>query len=236
MATVGDFWDSWQQLKEHFEVFERWNKWRAFGAYPDGDMLPLGHIGIRAERGNPRMSAFTHDEQYTLMSLWSIFKSPLMFGGNLPDNDDFTLSLLTNKNVLNVLNNSRNNKQLFNKNDQVAWTADDSKTTDKYLAVFNIADQAEAEEKKAIWNSGVINKETPAQSKMADVNITGAKKLYLVVADAGDDIAWDHADWISPTLYNDKDSLLLRRSQMGKSYCRLAAATFRFKCIRRTNL
>ena len=68
--TVGDFWDNWEQLKEHFKVFERWNKWRAFGAYPDGDMLPLGHIGIRAERGDPRMSSFTHDEQYTLMSLW----------------------------------------------------------------------------------------------------------------------------------------------------------------------
>ncbi|HSV11402.1 MAG TPA: glycoside hydrolase family 27 protein [Hanamia sp.] len=138
--TVGDFWDNWNQLKEHFSVFERWNKWRSFGAYPDGDMLPLGHIGIRAERGNPRMTAFTKDEQYTLMTLMAIFRSPLMFGGNLPDNDPFTLSLLTNKNVLHVLNNSKNNRQLFNKNNQVAWIADDSKTTDKYLAVFNIAD------------------------------------------------------------------------------------------------
>lgn len=215
--TVGDFWDSWPQLKEHFKIFERWNKWRAFGAYPDGDMLPLGHIGIRAERGNPRMSSFTHDEQYTLMTLMAIFRSPLMFGGNLPDNDELTLSLLTNKNVLNVLNNTANNKQLFNKNDQVAWTADDSKTTDKYLAVFNIADQAEAEEKKAIWNSGVISKETPLQGKAADVDITGAKKLYLVVTDAGDDIAWDHADWVAPTLYNDKDSLLLTSLKWVKS-------------------
>lgn len=138
--TVGDFWDNWNQLKEHFAVFERWNKWRSFGAYPDGDMLPLGHIGIRAERGNPRMTAFTPDEQYTLMTLMAIFRSPLMFGGNLPDNDSFTLSLLTNKNVLHVLNNSKNNRELFNKNNQVAWIADDSKTSDKFLAVFNIAD------------------------------------------------------------------------------------------------
>jgi alpha-galactosidase len=139
--TVGDFWDNWNQLKEHFAVFERWNKWRSFGAYPDGDMLPLGHIGIRAERGNPRMTAFTKDEQYTLMTLMAIFRSPLMFGGNLPDNDSFTLALLTNKNVLHVLNNSKNNRQLFNKNNQVAWVADDSKSTDKYLAAFNIGDR-----------------------------------------------------------------------------------------------
>ncbi|MGN6531717.1 MAG: glycoside hydrolase family 27 protein [Ginsengibacter sp.] len=138
--TVGDFWDNWNQLREHFTVFERWNQWRSFGAYPDGDMLPLGHIGIRAERGNPRMTAFTKDEQHTLMTLMAIFRSPLMFGGNLPDNDSFTLALLTNKNVLHVLNNSKNNRQLFSKNNQVAWIADDTKTTDKYLAVFNIAD------------------------------------------------------------------------------------------------
>lgn len=207
--TVGDFWDSWQQLKEHFEVFERWNKWRAYGAYPDGDMLPMGRIGIRAERGDPRMTAFTKDEQYTLMTLWSIFKSPLMFGGNLPDNDPFTLSLLTNKNVLKVLNESTNNKPLFTDNDKAAWIADEPGTGAKYLAVFNTADQQMVTEEKAIWNSGLISKATPGQSVLADMDISGAKKLYLVVNDGGDKTDWDHANWIEPTLYNGKDSLKL---------------------------
>lgn len=207
--TVGDFWDSWPQLKEHFEVFERWNKWRSFGAYPDGDMLPLGRIGIRAERGDPRMSAFTPDEQYTLMTLWSIFKSPLMFGGNLPDNDPFTLSLLTNKNVLKVLNESTNNKQLFRDNDKAAWIADEPGTGAKYLAVFNTTDQVLVKDEKAVWNSGLISKETPKQAKPLEVDITGAKKLYLVVNDGGDKTDWDHANWIEPTLYNAKDSLKL---------------------------
>ncbi len=207
--TVGDFWDSWQQLKEHFTVFERWNKWRAYGAYPDGDMLPLGRIGIRAERGNPRMTAFTRDEQYTLMTLWSIFKSPLMFGGNLPDNDPFTLSLLTNKNVLKVLNESTNNKPLFTDADKAAWIADEPATGAKYLAVFNTMDQQEAIEERAAWNSGLITRETPAHSKPVDIDISGAKKLYLVVNDGGDNTDWDHADWIMPTLYNETDSLKL---------------------------
>jgi hypothetical protein len=139
--TVGDFWDSWPQLKEHFAVFDRWNKWRAYGAYPDGDMLPMGRIGIRAERGNPRMTSFTRDEQYTLMTLWSIFKSPLMFGGNLPDNDAFTDSLLTNKDVLYVLNKSTNNKPLFSNKMQAAWIAEDPANGDKFLALFNLDDQ-----------------------------------------------------------------------------------------------
>lgn len=207
--TVGDFWDSWGQLKEHFEVFDRWNQWRAYGAYPDGDMLPLGRLGIRAERGNPRMTSFTKDEQYTLMTLWSIFKSPLFFGGNLPDNDSFTLKLITNRAVLNVLNRSKNNRPLFNTADNTAWTADDPDGKTKYLAVFNKADQQMAVAEKAVWKSGMINRETPGQSKMVNVEIAGAKKLYLVVLNGGDNIDWDHADWINPTLYKGSDAIPL---------------------------
>jgi hypothetical protein len=138
--TVGDFWDNWKQLKEHFEVFSRWNKYRIPGAYPDGDMLPLGRLSIRGERGNDRMTAFTKDEQYTVMTLWAIFKSPLMLGGDLPSNDTFTDSLLTNREVLAVLNQSANNRELFRTKDQAAWIADDPATGDQYLALFNTAD------------------------------------------------------------------------------------------------
>jgi len=139
--TVDDFWDNWKMLKAHFDVFERWNEYRAPGAWPDGDMLPLGHISIRAERGNPHMTNFTKDEQYTLMTLWCIFRSPLMFGGDLPGNDDFTLSLLNNKEVLAIEKNSANNKELFRADDAICWIADDPKTGDKYVALFNPADK-----------------------------------------------------------------------------------------------
>ena len=213
--TVGDFWDSWQQLKEHFNVFKRWNPYRVYGGWPDGDMLPLGHIGIRAERGNDRMTAFTKDEQYTLITLWSIFRSPLMFGGNLPDNDPFTLSLLTNKAVMNVLNNSTNNRELFNRNDLVAWTADDPKTGDKYLALFNAQDARDFVEEKAAWSSGLLSRE--AQSKEVDVDITGARKLYLAVSNGGDNIEWDYADWIAPTLYKGTDTISLTSLKWAKA-------------------
>jgi hypothetical protein len=138
---VGDFWDNWPQIKEHFEVCNRWSPYIGNGHFPDADMLPLGRIGIRAERGDNRMCKLSKDEQFTLMSLFSIFRSPLMFGGNLPDNDAFTLALLTNKNMLYINKFSKNNRQLFRKNDLIAWTADDSKSNDKFLAVFNAQDQ-----------------------------------------------------------------------------------------------
>jgi alpha-galactosidase len=140
--TVDDFWDKWDDLKDHFKVFAKWNQYRVPGGWPDGDMLPLGHIGIRAERGNDRMTKFTKDEQYTLMTLWSIFRSPLMFGGDLPTSDSFTLALITNKEVLNVLKNSSNNKELFNYDDRIGWIAD-AENGDKYLALFNSSDKSE---------------------------------------------------------------------------------------------
>ncbi|HEX8506612.1 MAG TPA: NPCBM/NEW2 domain-containing protein [Hymenobacter sp.] len=196
--TVGDFWDSWEQLKEHFEVCERWAPHISPGAWPDADMLPLGRLGIRAERGDDRMTRFTRDEQITLMTLWSIFRSPLMFGGDLPSNDAFTLALLTNKNVLAVHQRSARNRQLFHRDNLVAWTADDPATGDKFLALFNAQDQELAPESEAAWASGPINRQN--QSKAASIDITGATKLYLNVRNGGDDSAWDHADWLNPTL------------------------------------
>src|ERR1035437_3793192 len=138
---VGDFWDNWKQLKEHFAVCNRWSPYIGTGHFPDADMLPLGRIGIRAERGDNRMNALSKDEQTTMMSLFAIFRSPLMFGGDLPSNDEFTLSLLTNREVLYINKYSQNNKQLFSKDDLIAWVADDRNTGDKFLALFNAQDQ-----------------------------------------------------------------------------------------------
>lgn len=139
--VIDDFWDDWQPLKAHFEIFDRWNKWRIKGAWPDGDMLPLGRLAIRAERGNARMTKFTKNEQYTLMTLWCIFKSPLMFGGNLPDNDAFTLSLLTNKDVLEVLNTSIHNRPLYDHDQDAVWVADAPGSKAEYIAIFNKSEE-----------------------------------------------------------------------------------------------
>ena len=140
--TVDDFWDNWPHLYHQFEVCPKWAPYIGRGAWPDADMLPLGHIDLR---GNARMSKFTRDEQYMVMTLFAMFKSPLMFGGHLPDNDKFTNSLITNEEVLYVHRNSVNNKQWYNKDGVIAWTADDPRNGDKYLALFYV-DQKEPRE------------------------------------------------------------------------------------------
>ncbi len=136
-----DFWDRWVDLKDQFANCAKWAAFTGPNCWADADMLPLGHIGIRAERGDDRQSLFTRDEQITLMTLWVMARSPLMFGGHLPDNDDFTLGLLTNDEVLRVLQASKDNRPLFQRGDQVAWLAKSSDSDDHYLALFNIGDQ-----------------------------------------------------------------------------------------------
>ena len=104
-------------------------------------MLPLGHIGIRSVDGgaSDRYTRFTKDEQVTMMTLWSIFRSPLMFGGELRDNDDWTLSLLTNEELLEMHRSSHGARQLYRKDDKVVWTAKGN-DGDVYVALFNISD------------------------------------------------------------------------------------------------
>jgi alpha-galactosidase len=137
-----DLWDRWTDVKRQFPNFARWNPYVKPGHWPDGDMLPLGHIGIRAERGDPRMSLLTREEQRTLMTLWSVARSPLMFGGNLPDNDDFTFGLIGDGEVLAVNQKATGSKELFSRGNQVAWVAEIAGSPARYLAVFNIGDTA----------------------------------------------------------------------------------------------
>lgn len=128
-----DFWDDWRALTSQFRRLRDWTPYRAPGHFPDADMLPLGVL----EMGR-RRTRFTPDEQVTLMTLWSIARSPLMIGADLTKLDAFTLGLLTNPEVLQVDQASVNNRELWSRNGAVAWFADVPKSKDNYLALFRV--------------------------------------------------------------------------------------------------
>ncbi|MGO9110679.1 MAG: hypothetical protein ACLP9L_15775 [Thermoguttaceae bacterium] len=130
-----DFWDNWQSLYAQFNNLNSHQPYQGVGHWPDADMLPFGRV--KTWEVPAHYSKFTHDEQYTVMTLWSIARSPLINGSNMPDNDAFTMALMTNDEVIAVDQKSTNNKQLFRKKDQIAWIADVPDSKDKYLAIFN---------------------------------------------------------------------------------------------------
>ena len=138
-----DIWDNWPELRNQFGYCRLWASHVGPNHWPDADMLPLGLLRLRGFNDGPRLSRLTHDEQITLMTLWSIFRSPLMMGGDLPTIDPFTLSLLTNQEVLAVDQHSSGNHLLFTKGHQIAWVADVPGTKQKYVALFNLGESPE---------------------------------------------------------------------------------------------
>jgi hypothetical protein len=140
----GDFWDSWAELKFQFELCAAWAPQIGNGYWPDADMLPLGKIALRFDlacgRGPDRDTRFTFEEQVTMMTLWCIFRSPLMLGNDLKRMDPMSLAMITNPEVLAVNQSSTENRELFRRGEHVAWSARDPKTGGWLLAVFNISD------------------------------------------------------------------------------------------------
>lgn len=151
-----DFWDDWEALKGQFPRCARWASRTRPGHWPDADMLPLGQIGIRGEIGDTRQTHFTESEQYTLMTLWCIFRSPLMFGGHLPGSDALSIQLITNPEVIAVNQQSHNNHELYRDEERCIWIADAPPGPDKYLALFNLADQGSRTIKADLIDCGLL--------------------------------------------------------------------------------
>ncbi len=199
-----DFWDNWSSLRSQFKRLHDWTPHRRAGAWPDADMLPLGRVQFGRE------THFTRDEQFTLMTLWSIARSPLIHGGDMTKTDDFTLSLLTNDEVLAVNQRSENNRQLSRTDDSlIAWVADIPGSADKYVALFNAREDYETARK--LQETEVIDRHTPGQGVELDVDITGAKTLHLIADDAGDGITGDHVVWSDPRLTGPAGELRLTK-------------------------
>lgn len=135
-----DLWDRWSDVEANFARFARWAPLAGEQGWPDGDMLPLGRVGLRAEVGEPRDDGFTPAERVSLMTLWLIARSPLMIGGDLPSSDPATVALFTNDDVLEVLR-SEGGRELFRDGPLVIWGAWAGDTD--YVAVFNLDEAAQ---------------------------------------------------------------------------------------------
>ena len=133
-----DFWDEWRLLYGMFERCEKWCIHTGFGNYPDADMLPIG--ALRQDYSEADRTKFTEDEQYTMLTLWSIFRSPLFIGGEMTKFDKFTLDLITNEGILDMHKNARHAHQVFRKtidgNELILWIASGA-YGGSYIALFN---------------------------------------------------------------------------------------------------
>jgi hypothetical protein len=136
-----DFWDDWSRLKEQFNLAATWaiHAVNFPGHWPDLDMIPFGKIATRSgDAGGERWTRLTKEEHYTLMSLWSIARSPLIIGNDLTQNDSFTLTLLTNKEIIEVNQKGTQQKQVSNREGFVVWESLCPNKKSKNIALFNL--------------------------------------------------------------------------------------------------
>lgn len=156
-----DFWDEWRDLNRSFDLADAWQKTGITGPgrWPDGDMIPLGRVAIRSGHGKDRLTKFTRNEQVTLMSLFALMPSPLMLGMNLPDNDEWTLGLITHKEVLAINQDPLGqpaSRIIKNENMTEVWLRNLADGT-KVLGLINRGDSA-----------------TPITLNLAAIGLTGA--------------------------------------------------------------
>lgn len=137
-----DFWDEWELLYGMFERADKWSTHTGAGNWPDADMLPIGPVRQCYDVKN--RTRFTQDEQITMMTLWSIFRSPLIIGGKMTGFDDFTMSLLTNDLILMMHRNARHSHQVWRKEvngiEHILWTAVNAEGG-QYVAIFNVGEE-----------------------------------------------------------------------------------------------
>ncbi len=139
-----DLWDQWPLLLNMFTRCEVWQEHVSPGSWPDCDMLPIGKLGKGF--GHEWMCNFSTEELHTMMTLWCLFRSPLMIGTELTNMSKETKDLLTNEEVLSVEKNTEDAFQFFRNENYAVWvTQNKSEITNKkiiYIACFNLTDES----------------------------------------------------------------------------------------------
>jgi len=205
---MDDLWDNWSNVSDVFNEAAFWSQHHQSGNYADCDMLPLGQIAMTIKDNgytsaqSGRWTNLTENEQTSMMTLWGICNSPLIMGGEMTQNDDFTLSLLTNEDVLRMNSYGQGACEVSNDGaGHIVWSSVDPATGYRYLAMFQDDDTRWVYDNKALYKSETVAYTTDGHAVDVDIEWpSGSKTLALVIDDGGDNYNYDHADWINPTL------------------------------------
>jgi len=155
-----DFWDRWYQVEIMFDLCANWVPFMGDGTWPDADMIPIGHLCIGGYPGNLKQLHYSDhysfdnlsdDEHMSLMSLWCMARSPLMWGGDPLSTPEEYEKYLLNKELLEINQNSSCNREIFNKNNTRVWIACVPDSEDKYIALFNLGDEEQEVNFEFYW-------------------------------------------------------------------------------------
>jgi alpha-galactosidase len=156
--TTNDIRDQWASVVKNGFSQDKWNSFCGPGHYNDPDMLVVGMVGWGPKLRHTRL---TPDEQYSHITLWCLLSAPLLLGCDMTKLDDFTLSLLTNDEVLAVDQDvlAKQASQISNENDLQVWAKPLADGT-WAVGLFNLSDE-----------------ETPVSVNFDSLKLSGSQKV-----------------------------------------------------------
>jgi len=132
-----DVWDNTRHLRDIFPIAKKWVSFVGEGHFPDCDMLPIGRLLKCGGFGGERDTILTENEKQVMLTLWAFMRSPLMMGGHLPESKECDLKYYKQKEVININQNSSENRVVFDGDKYQIWGAKVGNT--EYESHFNIA-------------------------------------------------------------------------------------------------
>jgi alpha-galactosidase len=137
--TTGDIRDNWKSMSGIGFRQNGHEKYAGPGHFNDPDMLVVGKLGW----GKLHPTGLTPDEQYTHISLWCLLTAPLLIGCDMTQLDDFTLSLLSNDEVIEVDQDPLGKQaSRVSKNGDLEVWAKDMEDGSKAVGLFNRGETA----------------------------------------------------------------------------------------------
>jgi hypothetical protein len=191
-----DIWDGWDFHQSQFpqgiiSAFDNLAKWARFakpGNWPDADMLPWGSLTPHPGWGQPRQARVSQDEERTQFTLWAISRSPLILGANLTKLDEFTRSLITNKEIIAIDQTAVSSAEIpgDSADSKVVriWLATTGGSRAKhYLAVFNL--QESPLQRDLAWPAPLAGSAHAAYEVWSQRDIPSATTLHVEVPPHG---------------------------------------------------
>jgi alpha-galactosidase len=156
--TTGDITDTWQSMSRIGFNQAGEEKYAGPGHFNDIDMLVVGKVGWGPAL---RQTHLTPDEQYTHISLWCLLSAPLLVGADLSQLDDFTRSLLTNDEVLDLDQDALGHQ---------AWRVSQEGPLEVWMKDLEDGSRA-----VGLFNCGELS--TPISVKWSDLGLTGKQTV-----------------------------------------------------------
>jgi alpha-galactosidase len=167
--TTGDITDSWSSMAEIGFGQAGHEPFAGPGRWNDPDMLVLGMVGWGPALHPTRL---TPDEQYTHFTLWSLLASPLLIGADMSHLDEFTMSLLTNDEVIDVNQDPAGNqaRRVLSAGGEQVWVKD-LEDGSKAVGLFWADDGARAAADHFRWNDDPATRAITISAK--DLGMSG---------------------------------------------------------------